>query len=85
MMRMFAKINKEGTIISFCKVEIMPEGVDQPYADLGEGESVIEIRPTKNLEKMLAHEIHENHRVDTKTKELVKKKTEKKKPERVVE
>lgn len=77
-MRMFTKVNKEGTIISFSKVKSLPEGIDQPFADLAQDESVVEVEPTKDLEKLPAHKIHENYRVNMKSKKLMKKKPERK-------
>lgn len=77
-MKIFARVNKEGIIVSISKVDKLPEGVDKPYADLDKGESVIEIKPTKELERTPLETIHDNYRVDIKTKKLMKKKQERK-------
>lgn len=72
-MRMFAKVTKEGTIISFSKVKVLPEGINQPFTDFAEDESIVEVKSTKELEKMPAHKIHEKYRVNMKTKKLINK------------
>ena len=72
-MRIFVKYNTGGEILSVTQVEVMPEGVDQPYADLGADEKVIEVPVTEELQQLDPTEFHDKYRVDVEKKQLVSK------------
>ena len=72
-MRLFIKSDDTGKIISTAKVDAMPDDIDQPYADLAEGEVVIEVPLTRKLKGLLCHEISEQYTMDIKQKKLKKK------------
>ncbi len=69
-MRLFVRHKEDGAIVSVAKVHVLPEGVDHPYADLGEDEVVLEVDPDADLEQLHAHEIGERFTVDTEAKSL---------------
>jgi len=70
-MRTFVKFDKEGNILSTCRLEFVPEGAEHPYEDLAEGESVIEIPSTEAVEGISCAEIHAKYKVDPGRKRLV--------------
>ncbi len=72
-MRLFICCDQKGNIISTAKVTVLAEGLEHPYADLAEGEMVVEIEPTAELWATDCHEIAERYRIDPKTKKLKKK------------
>jgi hypothetical protein len=51
----------------------MPQHVEQPYANLAAGESVLEIPTDTPLANLDVGQIHEGYQVDVTTKKLVKK------------
>ncbi len=71
-MRVFVKYNNDGQIQSASKVEAMPEELDQPFGELGEGESVLEVPDTGDVQALDPLEILNGYTVDTKKKKLVK-------------
>ncbi len=75
-MRIFIRCDKEGNILSTMKVEVMPEGIEHPYGDIKEGEKVIEVEPTPDLEKLQCHEISQQYTVAIRGKKLKKKEVE---------
>jgi hypothetical protein len=72
-MRLFIRCNAEGTIVSAMKVNVMTEALEHPYGLLEEGESVIEVDFTAELEALDCHEICEQFSVDLNQKALEKK------------
>ncbi len=72
-MRLFVQYNKAGDILSALKVETLPEGVEQPYGLMGEGESVLELPATEEFLALDGIQLVSNYRVDPKKKQLVKK------------
>jgi len=69
-MRLFVRHTKDGAIVSVAKVHVLPDGVEHPYADLGEDEAVLEVDPDADLEQLHAHEIGERFTVDAEAKSL---------------
>lgn len=72
-MRIFVQYNQAGDILSALKVEMLPEGVDQPYGPLGEGEFVLEVPATEELLALDGIQLVSNYRVEPEKKQLVKK------------
>lgn len=72
-MRLFIHHDSKGNIISVSKAEVMDASLEHPYAGLGPGESVLEVKPTSELEALDCHEICERHLVDLKKLKLKKK------------
>jgi hypothetical protein len=69
-MRLFIRHKKNGEIVSVAKAHAMPEGLEHPYADVGEDEAVLEVKPSAEIEKLAAHEIAERFSVDVEGKRL---------------
>ena len=69
-MRLFIRHTKDGAIVSVAKADVVPEGLEHPYVDIGEDEAVLEIEPSAELEALPAHEIAERFSVDVKAKQL---------------
>ena len=72
-MRSFVRYNREGEILSVSRVGVMPEGLNQPYAMLGEEETVLEVSPEGEFLQLDTIQIHEGYKVDIGEKKLVKK------------
>lgn len=72
-MRIFVKYNPEGEILSVSKIEVMPEGLEHPYADLGLDEQVLEISVTEELQQLEPTQFYEKYQVDVQKKQLVVK------------
>ena len=72
-MRFFIKSDNTGNIISTAKVDAIPDDIDHPYADLAEGEVVIEVPLTRQFKRLLCHEISEQYTLDIAKKKLRKK------------
>ena len=70
-MRLFVLYDRDGTIRSAMKVEVMGEGLDHPYAMLEEGEAVLEAKVTGELGKLAPREICERFAVDPQRQRLV--------------
>jgi hypothetical protein len=73
-MRLFIKSDNTGNIISAGKMDAMPDDIDHPYADMAQGEVVIEVPLTPKLKGLLCHEISEQYTLDIANKKLKKKK-----------
>jgi len=69
-MRVFVRHTKSGEIVSVAKANVLPEGLDHPYVDVGEEESVLEVVASSELEQLDAHEIAARFRVDPQRKQL---------------
>jgi hypothetical protein len=69
-MRLFVRHTKDGTIVSLVKANVLPEGLEHPYVDVGDEEAVLEIESPSELEDVDAHEIAERFRVDVQGKKL---------------
>jgi hypothetical protein len=69
-MLIFVRCDQEGNIVSTMKVNVMPEGIDHPYGHLEEGETVVKVEPTAQLEELTCHEISERYVLDVQSKEL---------------
>ena len=69
-MRLFVRHAKDGEIISVAKANILPDGLEHPYGDVGEEEAVLELEPSPELEQIDAHEIAERYTVDVQQKQL---------------
>ena len=72
-MRLFVQYNQAGDILSALKVETLPDGVEQPYSSLGEGQFVLEVPVTEELLALDGIQLISNYRVDPEKKQLVKK------------
>ncbi len=72
-MKIFVKYNNDGEILSVSKVDVMPEGLDQPYGLLGENEFVLVAPGKKEFVNLDAIQLHEGYKVDVKKARLVKK------------
>jgi len=70
-MRTFVKYSRDGVVLSVVKVQIMPAHVEQPFADLADGESVLEV--SGPLADVDAADLHNGYQVDVTKKQLVKK------------
>jgi hypothetical protein len=71
--RVFVKYNRDGQILSVCKVEVMPEEVDTPFGPLPEGEAVLEAPAGGEWERLEPLDVHAKYRVDVRRKRLVKR------------
>jgi hypothetical protein len=74
-MRLFILYDHQGNIISAMKVNIMVEGLEHPYGDVKEGEAVLEVEPTMELEPLHCHEICQHYIVNVQNKQLNLKST----------
>ena len=72
-MRLFIRYNSQGIITSAMKVNVMAEGLEHPYGQLGEDERVMEVEPTPELEALDCHEIDNRYVVDIQNKRLQQK------------
>ena len=72
-MRLFVLYDREGTIRSAMKVEVMGEALDHPYGLLEDGEAVLEAKATGELGKLAPREICERFTVDPQKRKLVAK------------
>lgn len=72
-MRVFVRCDKRGALLAVAKASIIAEGLEHPFADLGEDESVIELEETPELQALAPHEISEQYRADMKRKKLRKR------------
>lgn len=73
-MKIFVKYSLKGEILSVSKVEVMPVGLEQPFA-IGEGESVLEVPVNEEFLQLDTVQFHERYKVDVKKKKLVKSST----------
>jgi len=69
-MRLFVRHAKDGEIVSVAKANVLPDGLEHPYGDVGEEEAVLELEPSPELEQIDAHEIAERYTVDVQQKQL---------------
>jgi hypothetical protein len=72
-MRLFVLYDRDGTIRSAMKVEVMGEGLDHPYGPLDEREAVLEAKVTGELNKLAPSEICARFTVDPQRRALVAK------------
>jgi hypothetical protein len=72
-MRLFVLYDRDGTVRSAMKVELMGQGLDHPYGLLEEGEAVLEAKATAELEALAPREICERFAVDPKKRKLIAK------------
>ena len=72
-MRLFVLYDRDGTIRSAMKVEVMGKGLDHPYGLLEEGEAVLEAKVTGELGKLSPSEICARFTVDPQKRKLVAK------------
>jgi hypothetical protein len=70
-MRLFVLYDRDGTVRSAVKVEIMGEGLEHPYGLLREGEAVLEAKVTAELGALAPREICERFAVDPEKRKLV--------------
>ena len=70
-MRLFVLYDRDGTIRSAMKVEIMGEGLDHPYGPLEESQAVLEAPVTEELGNLAPREICERFFVEPQRRELV--------------
>ena len=70
-MRLFVLYDRDGTIRSAMKVEVMAEDLDHPYGLLAEGEAVLEAKVSGELGKLAPGEICERFAVDPQKRKLV--------------
>ena len=63
-MRLFICHKKSGEIVSVARTTVLPEGLHQPYVDLGADEAVLAVEVTPELEALAPHEIAEGYTVD---------------------
>lgn len=69
-MRVFIRHKQTGEIVSVTKVTVLAEDLEHPYGDLPEGDSVLEVPSTEELEALDSHEIGERYVVDLSGKRL---------------
>ena len=69
-MRLFVRHDGTGRIISAIKAHVLPEGLVHPYGALAEGEHVLEVESTAELQALDCLEIVERHAVDVAEKRL---------------
>ncbi len=72
-MRTFVRYNSGGDVVSVTRVEVMPKNLEQPYMDLGPGESVVELSEGSPHAKLDLLELHNEYKVDVKTKQMFKR------------
>jgi hypothetical protein len=72
-MRLFVLYDRDGTVRSAMKVEVMGGNFEHPYGLLQEGEAVLEAKLTGELEKLAPGEICARFAVDPQRQELVAK------------
>ena len=72
-MRLFVLYDREGTVRSAMKVEVMAEDLEHPYGLLREGEAVLEAKITRELGKLAPGEICQRFAVDPQRRALVAK------------
>ena len=72
-MRLFVLYDRDGTVRSAMKVEIMGEGLEHPYGLVQEGEGVLEAKVTAELAALAPREICARFGVDPERRELVAK------------
>ena len=72
-MRLFVLYDRDGTVRSAMKVEIMSEGLEHPYGLVQEGEGVLEAKVTAELAALAPREICERFAVDPHKRALVAK------------
>ena len=72
-MRLFVVYDRDGTIRSAMKVDVMGQGLDHPYGLLEEGEAVLEAKVTGELGKLAPREICERFAVEPQRRALVAK------------
>ena len=71
-MKTFVKFDQNGTILGTCRLDFLPQGLDHPYLDLAENESVIEAEPD-TFAAMSCIDIHDDYKVSLSKKKLVRK------------
>jgi hypothetical protein len=71
--RLFVRFDRHGVLSSASKVEVMSDGMAHPFGALEEGERVLEIQPTAEQAKLLAHDLVEHYSVDVKKRKLQKR------------
>lgn len=69
-MRLFVRYNQQGEITSAMKVTVMAAGLEHPYGYLNEGEFVLEVAPTSELEAIDSHEICDRYLVNVSNQQL---------------
>lgn len=72
-MTTFVKFDKDGNILSTCRLEFIPQGLQHPSIDLAENESVIEAEPADAFAAMSCLDMHNNYKVDVSKGKLVSK------------
>jgi hypothetical protein len=70
-MRTFVKYNRDGVVLSVAKVRIMPAQLEHPFADLADGDGVLEV--SGPLADVDTAELHNGYQIDVKKQQLVKK------------
>jgi hypothetical protein len=63
-MRIFVRHTRSGQIVSVVKARVLPQGVEHPFAELTEDESVLEVEPAGEVGALDSHEILERYTVD---------------------
>jgi len=69
-MRIFVRFDEKGKIISVMKANIIAAELEHPYGELKDGETVLEVEPTPDIEALDCHEIAENYVVEARSKQL---------------
>lgn len=72
-MRIYVRYEQDGRIVSVLKAAVVHESVSEPFGDLEEGQGVIELEPTPELEQLECHDVHEQFEVDVAAKQLRRK------------
>ena len=62
-MRLFIRHRKDGEIVSAAKVNVLPDGLEHPFAEVSEDERVLDLEPTDELGSLDPHEILERYLV----------------------
>jgi hypothetical protein len=72
-MRTFIQFDRKGKIRSVIRLPELPEGVEHPFGELAEGESVIELDPEAPTSYVPVAELSENWTVSPRTRKLNRK------------
>jgi hypothetical protein len=63
-MRTFVKFNQRGDIVATLRIESLPEGLQQPFVLLQQGESVAEVASEEGAGGFSLADLHQGYQVD---------------------
>jgi hypothetical protein len=74
MPRTFVRYNKRGDVLATVRLDELPEPLEHPFGELGEGESFLEVgSEERRVNDVPLLELHEKWRVRPTTKKLVRR------------